>query len=454
MPGRSRHAWIKLADIEVGERFRKDYGDLESLGKSIDEHGELLQPLVVKETDVAGKYLLLAGGRRYAAHIERGLVEAKADIWPADLTELECRKIELAENIKRKSLTWQEELELTAEVERLLKKEKGDSVTQQQVAELLGKDRTIVTRDLQLSKDMLVVPELREAKTKKDALIKANALRERIIKNEIARRVTAQAGRDRLDTIKKKLADSYVLADCLEYMPTLKEGSFDLVEFDPPYGIGFDKLKVGRSSKMDEGSGYTDFSEVDEYLKFIRQVGTESFRILKDTGWILTWCSVIHAQRTLDVLEEVGFLVNRLPIIWVKPAGSVANNNNPDIAFNVNYEVAVYARKTKLAALNMRGPNSTFHVKGVSSAVRIHPSEKPTSLMGIVLLCFVPSGAKVFCPCAGSGNTLFTGIANKAMTVIGTDTSETFRNAYLSRVALWNPNDTVLPDQPREEILS
>ena len=61
--------------------------------------------------------------------------------------------------------------------------------------------------------------------------------------------------------------------------------------------------------------------EVDEYLKFIRQVGTESFRILKDTGWILTWCSVIHAQRTLDVLEEVGFLVNRLPIIWVETSG-------------------------------------------------------------------------------------------------------------------------------------
>ena len=28
---------------------------------------------------------------------------------------------------------------------------------------------------------------------------------------------------------------------------------------------------------MDEGLVYTDFSEVDEYLKFIRQVGTEVF---------------------------------------------------------------------------------------------------------------------------------------------------------------------------------
>lgn len=454
MPGRSRHAWVKLADIEVGDRFRKEYGDLKELGNSIDEHGELLQSLVVKETAVPGKYLLLAGGRRYAAHVEKGLVEAKADIWPADLTELECRKIELAENIKRKSLTWQEELELTAEIERLLKKEKGDSVTQEQVAELLGKDRTIVTRDLQLSKDMLVVPELRDAKTKKDALIKANALRERIIKNEIARRVTDQSGRNRLDTIKKKLTDAYVLADCLEYMPTLKENSFDLVEFDPPYGIGFDKLKVGRSSLMDMGYEYTDFEGVETYLEFIRAVGKESFRILKDTGWILSWCSIIHAQRTIDVLEEVGFLVNRMPIIWAKPPGSVANNNNPDIAFNVDYEVAVYARKSKLSTLNLRGPNSLFHVKGVNSSVRIHPSEKPTTLMGAVLLCFVPGGASVFCPCAGSGNTLFTGIANGALNVTGTDTSEIFRNAYLSRVALWDPNSVTLPDKPKEEVLS
>lgn len=37
---------VRISDIRIGDRFRKEMGDLESLAQSI-RHGELLQPIGV-----------------------------------------------------------------------------------------------------------------------------------------------------------------------------------------------------------------------------------------------------------------------------------------------------------------------------------------------------------------------------------------------------------------------
>jgi ParB-like chromosome segregation protein Spo0J len=42
---------IALTDIEVGERFRKDYGNITELAMSIKKEG-LIQPIAVKEQNV------------------------------------------------------------------------------------------------------------------------------------------------------------------------------------------------------------------------------------------------------------------------------------------------------------------------------------------------------------------------------------------------------------------
>ena len=52
---------MRLDEIKIGTRHRKDLDDITELAKSIDELG-LLQPIVVTE-----KCDLLAGNRRYRA---------------------------------------------------------------------------------------------------------------------------------------------------------------------------------------------------------------------------------------------------------------------------------------------------------------------------------------------------------------------------------------------------
>ena len=52
---------MRIADIQIGERHRKDMGDIEGLARSIDEIG-LLHPVVVRPDGI-----LVAGERRFWA---------------------------------------------------------------------------------------------------------------------------------------------------------------------------------------------------------------------------------------------------------------------------------------------------------------------------------------------------------------------------------------------------
>lgn len=89
---------LKISKIHIGQRVRDEYGDMESLGNSIKEHG-LLHPIVVDSN-----YNLIAGCRRLLACERIGLKEIEAKVL-ADISEKELRILELEENIRRKDLT-------------------------------------------------------------------------------------------------------------------------------------------------------------------------------------------------------------------------------------------------------------------------------------------------------------------------------------------------------------
>ena len=57
---------VPLKEITLGERARKEYGDLEELGESLTRLGQI-QPIVLDENNC-----IRAGGRRYSASILLG----------------------------------------------------------------------------------------------------------------------------------------------------------------------------------------------------------------------------------------------------------------------------------------------------------------------------------------------------------------------------------------------
>ena len=86
---------ILIDVIQIGERFREDYGDVESLAQSIKSEG-LINPITV---DTESN--LLAGGRRLEACKLLGWDSIDATIFKIE-NEYELRIVELIENIQRK----------------------------------------------------------------------------------------------------------------------------------------------------------------------------------------------------------------------------------------------------------------------------------------------------------------------------------------------------------------
>lgn len=123
-------------------RHRFDDAGLEELSKSIRRTG-ILQPVLV--TKEGGRFRIVAGERRVRAARLAGLSEVPV-IVREGVTDRDHLLLALVENVQRRDLTALEE----AEAYRHLKDDFG--LTQEDVAERVGKDRATVANALRLLK--------------------------------------------------------------------------------------------------------------------------------------------------------------------------------------------------------------------------------------------------------------------------------------------------------------
>ncbi|MEK7400566.1 MAG: ParB/RepB/Spo0J family partition protein [Candidatus Poribacteria bacterium] len=142
---RDRHPGISFAcveDIKVNPfqpRREFDIGTLENLAQSIKSNG-IIQPLIVRKT--ANNYELIAGERRLRAAKAAGLKQVPIVIRRS--TDREALELALIENIQRQNLNCIEEARA---YQQLIEE---FSLTQEEVAIRVGKDRTTVANHLRL----------------------------------------------------------------------------------------------------------------------------------------------------------------------------------------------------------------------------------------------------------------------------------------------------------------
>lgn len=133
-------------------RKQFDPESLADLADSIREHG-IIQPLTVRRLS-SGYYQIIAGERRWRAAKQAGLDEVPAVIIEAD--DRKVMELGLIENLQREDLNPAEE----ARGYQVLMEEYG--MTQEQVAQRMGKSRPAVTnalRLLNLPEDVLALVE-------------------------------------------------------------------------------------------------------------------------------------------------------------------------------------------------------------------------------------------------------------------------------------------------------
>jgi ParB family chromosome partitioning protein len=138
-------------------RFNIDPASLEELKKSILANG-LIQPITVRRTP-DHKYQLISGERRLIACKEIGFREIPAYIIKVDSDEL-MLALALIENIQREKLN---AIEIGSAYKRLMDE---CHLTQEQIAEKVGKDRTTIANSIRLLRlpkkiqDSLVADEI------------------------------------------------------------------------------------------------------------------------------------------------------------------------------------------------------------------------------------------------------------------------------------------------------
>lgn len=413
----TRQITIQLDELEVGDRFRKEYGNITELAMSIKKEG-LIQPLAVKEQPEADKpYLLLAGGRRYAACSQAQLTTVPVLVFDKHLDDLGLREIELAENIYRKDLEWFEKVALQAEIHKLQTAKHGKAVipgkanaekvgwSKKDTAEMLGIGGGKLSKDLALNSMVEKMPFLKDAcKSADEARKLITKMATGIVKQELSEKALSRQTNTPVDIQRKELVNRFIVGDFLELIRTVPEKTIDIVEIDPPYGIDLNNQKKSDDNMNLQMGSYNEIP-AGSYLRFLDIVLGECNRVMAPDSWLILWFGPEPwFDGVFQLIRKHNFEGLRMPAIWVKE-GQTGQSKRPELYMANNYEMFFYARKGN-ARIQKQGRPNNFNYKPVVSSQKEHPTEKPIELYMDILEVFALPTQRLLVPFLGSGNSL------------------------------------------------
>lgn len=433
----NRLQYIELKKIYIGDRFRKDYGEMEDFVESIKEKG-VLTPITVRPYEHPDyDYELMAGGRRVSGSQSAGLVLVPALIRDIGDDDLDLREVELFENIFRKEMEWHEKIALVGQVEKLWANKYKDTPwkwSQRKCAKLFGISHTHLNRQLDLARAVELIPQLKEAKDENEARKKLKQMQEKVtVKRAIeAQQVSIKAGGLPL----VQLADAnYNVGDALEGLEAWSilrtEGmgaGVRLIEVDPPYAIDLVNVK-GRKDSDDPD--LVEYNEVErkDYTTFLNRVAELCYACAEDDAWLIFWFGPSWFTDVKLALIRAGWNVDPIPCIWVKGNGQT---NAPNYYLARCYEPFFVARKGGAVVRN-KGRSNVFAYAPVSASAKYHPTQRPLALMEDILSTWGYPNSTVISPFLGSGTTIRAAY-RQHMRCIGWDLSGEYKKSFLVAV--------------------
>lgn len=390
---------VEIKKIKIGDRFRQDLGDIESLTASIKEKG-VIQPITLNKN-----LELMAGGRRIHAAIAAGLTKIPALIRDTE-GEADLREIEILENTMRKDMNWDEQCALVKRISDLYYEKFGHG-SQNEVAKALSMTPGWVSQRLKIAEAVESVPELKQMKSADDVTKFLKKAEETMIVEELRRRQDVEIEEKHESDFLKMAASNYRVGDTFDGFAEFSElrerspgaAQFDLIEVDPPYGIDLNEMKKGDES--DELERYTEVDRA-EYKNFLERLSKELYASCRPDGWVIFWYGPTHHTVVFESLRGAGFEVDDIPAIWDKGAGQTMS---PDLYLARCYEPFAIARRGS-PSIRKRGRSNVFRFSLVAPSEKYHPTQRPLDLMREVLSVFGFPGSNVLVPFLGSGVTL------------------------------------------------
>jgi site-specific DNA-methyltransferase (adenine-specific) len=402
-----------------------DMDKLTELAASIQLVG-LISPICVRAphdselTDYPGKsFVLVAGGRRMAAHVILGREEIEAIAFET-LDPITAEIMELDENIRRAELSWADEVTAKARIHALRHSQDYTQTADKTAAEI-GVSAATLSRDLKLATMLKIDPTLKTMSSRQSA-IRHSEFTENI-KNRLADGVI----QTRAASARKLL----YTADALEWAKTLPDASVDLVFTDLPYGIDqFENQSTGENhavhSKFDDSAATV--------LPFVKALVPEMARVVKSTGWIALFMSWEYHTWLMAQFEQTMLRPETPPWIWNRADGPGNWGHYPDRHAGNRYEILVIVPGGLDARFFKKPIANVLTFSALVSSEKTHNHHKPPELCAEIISRLSTPGGLVVDFCFGSGQHLATAAA-MGRNILGCELNPLLLDAALVRVA-------------------
>lgn len=406
--------------VNRSERQRKVLTDIDELAESIHRLG-LIHPLVVDQDNV-----LVAGERRLTACRQLGWTSISVQ-HVEDLDEYALQSIELEENIKRKNLTWQEEVEAVARF-HTLKASNEPEWSQTDTANALGMSSSDISRTLAVAEEMPKNETVRSADRFSAAhnIVQRNAERKKTSSLDALNKATAVAiskptgeGADAQPVAAEPPVVPLLNTSFHDWQVTYDGPKFNLIHCDFPYGIN-----VADAPRM--GATIADHYEdsPDVYWGLLSRLGAAMDNVVADSAHLIFWHSMKYHADTVEALTRMGWTCNPFPLIWHKSDGS-GIAPDPQRGPRQTYEAAIFATRGDRPITQAGCVANSFAHPGRRDGA-IHISEKPYEMLRHFLRMTCDEYSYVLDPTAGSANALKVAEDLGASRVLGLEQSREF----------------------------
>jgi DNA modification methylase len=171
--------------------------------------------------------------------------------------------------------------------------------------------------------------------------------------------------------------------NCIDIMAQMESESVDFILTDPPYLCNY-RDRTGRSIKGDIDGGW------------LLPAFTQMFRVLKDDALCVSFYGWHVAEQFLAAWRQAGFTPVE-HIVFRKHYGS-----------SKRFMKRKHEQAYLLAAGRPRLPDHPIAdvIEWQYTGNRLHPTQKPVSILTPLIEAFCPIGGTVLDPFCGSGSTL------------------------------------------------
>ena len=175
---------------------------------------------------------------------------------------------------------------------------------------------------------------------------------------------------------------------------------------NPAWYIGGDN-KNGESELAGKAFFRSDFRfNIAEYMHFCNRLLKKEPKERGKAPCMIVFCAFQQMQTVIQYAEKYGF-AHYIPLVFAKPSSPQVLKANMKIVGATEYALALY--RDKLPKFNNDGQmvkNWFFWERDGKDVPKLHPTQKPVTILKQLIKIYTDLGDVVIDPCAGSGSTL------------------------------------------------